>query len=337
MAKQRHLWNRKGRFYFRISIPHKLVSKFGCKELSCSLRTTDKYKAQYRALTLQRGIQLIFMQLDHGVQLTPEQVKQITKTYFDQALARLEKQMDSAHRHAKMMNAVKQAALVNATEDNRQEIEAVDVSTHQDRLDYLVPADYDFPKDDSGQRTGAHYQPFFFDGNPDSVLRYVLDENDLNALESYTPSYKALQKGVHRAITELRHQHQQRMDFETDIQIEDEWFTDHKPVQMVQGQVVSPHKISECFEQFMREEHSQSPQKTGNQRRKSYNLWIELFGDGSISAITRDNVRAYREMLKRYPKHRNIHHKDLSLADIKKLNLTPDQYIAPPTINATSI
>tara|TARA_Y100000588_G_C14176298_1_gene891507 strand:- start:172 stop:1605 length:1434 start_codon:yes stop_codon:yes gene_type:complete len=211
--------------------------------------------------------------------------------------------------------------------------ETLDVSQYQERLDYLVPADYNFPRDDSGKRAGSHIAPFFFDGNPDAVLRYVLDENGLNDLEGFTPSYKALQKGVRRAITELQHQHQQRMDFEPDIQIQDDWFNDNQSVKMVQGVAISQHTISECFKQFMREEHANSPSKTNGKRQNSYDLWLERFGDGSISTITRDNVRVYRETLKRYPKNRKQRYDGLTLDDIAALNLTSDQYIAIPTVN----
>lgn len=333
MANHKHLWNRKGYFYFRISVPAKLVSTFGCKELSCSLKTTNQYEAIYRALELERGIHYIFMKLNTGAQLKPEEVRVIVKAYFNEALRRLETQMEKAHTQAYILDRVKQSAIANLSGSDKDVLSDVDIGTFQERLDYLVPANHNFPKDDNGKRTGSNFQPYFFDGNPETVLSYVLDEYVSGSLDDFSPSYQAIKKGVQRAINELLSQHQRLMNFD-DIHIRDEWFSDQKRVQISGEKVVSGHKISECFANYM-EEHKDAPDKSNAKRRNSYELWIELFGDGSISGITKEKVWEYKEFLKRYPKNRQQKYGDLSLDQIKAKNLDKKECLSVKTINST--
>lgn len=267
------------------------------------------------------------MKLDTGTQLEPAQVKALVKAYFKEALDRLEKQMDSAHKQTHIMALVAKAAEKNTGQSFESFIEK-----HQARLDYLVPANYKFAKDADGKRHGTMFSPFYFDGNTDEVLKYVLEENDLD-LNSYSPSYQGLKKGVVRAVEELKRQHQQRMDFETDIKIEDEWFSETQSDPIAKPVSASPHMLSECFEQFM-DEHIEGEKKTNAKRRISFDLWIELFGDGTIDTITKDNVREYRETLKKYPKHRSMKYAGFSIEELKKLNLHKSERIAIGTINS---
>lgn len=328
MTRQKHLFRRAGYYYFRIIVPTKLTSNFGCKELCCSLRTTNMHEARYRSLKLQQGIQYVFMKFDAGTELKPEQVKKMVKAYFNDALSRLESQMEEAHGDVKLFSMMRESAKKNLTAEEWARVEHETPDRLTGRLDYLVPACYKSSIDENGKRTGRLFQPYFFNGDPDAVLKYVLEENALE-LDPYSPSHVAMKRGIERAVQELRRQHGRLIDFDG-VQIDDDWFKENAiPAQ----HELSPYKLSECFEQYMLQKADEDA-KTNAKRRSAYELWVELFGDGSISFITKDNVWVYVETLKRYPKNRKQKYDGLSLDDLKSLKLKKDQCLSIASINS---
>lgn len=94
MARHRYIWNRGGYYYFRMPVPKKFISQIGMGTLSCSLRTKSLHIAKYRASKLKEITDYVFMRMDTGLKLTPDEIKRIVKQYFDEAMERLEAQMD---------------------------------------------------------------------------------------------------------------------------------------------------------------------------------------------------------------------------------------------------
>lgn len=297
MSKQRYLWNRRGVYYFRLPVPSNLHSKFGCRELSCSLRTSDIHVAKYRSLNLQRLAQFIFMKLITGTKLLPEQVQAIAKAYFKEALNRLEAQMDKAHDQTDVLHK-----MTVSVERNTGQSVNFTTQDHIERLDYLVPSNYKFPKGKDGKRTGNLFSPFHFDGNTDEVLKYVIEENNLE-LEKHTPSYQALKKGVVRAVEELKAQHQKRLDFETILEIEDDWF--REPAKLLPQLIVASNTplFSAVYEEFLNERKGEEI-KTINHRKVTKDLWLGVHGDISLTELSASKAREFKKALDGLPKNK---------------------------------
>jgi hypothetical protein len=55
MAGFSYLLNRRGRYYFRIAIPHALVSRFNARELIYSLKTKNLGEAKLRCRSMHQA------------------------------------------------------------------------------------------------------------------------------------------------------------------------------------------------------------------------------------------------------------------------------------------
>lgn len=329
MSKSTHLWNRKGYYYFRIIVPVKLINRFGCKELSCSLRTKNEFQAKYRCLKLQEVVQYIFMKIEHDTRLEPEKVKEITKAYFKEALVRLEEQCEASNNQSKAWKSIRKAVALNVK--NTAELDVISANNIADRLDYLVPTNYDAPKNDSGERVGAKFSPFFFDGNSEAVLQYVIEENDLD-VEEDTPTYRALQSGIKRAIAELNYQHKQRVDFEPDIQIKDDWFKGNTQ-QVVKLNSEEQTLLSVAYQKYL-EGMKKLDKRETQKKNNTLNLWLEIIGDTPLGLIDKEKVRHFVSVLQKLPSNRKKRYKEKTVKEVLELDIPKDQLMNNKTINS---
>ncbi len=329
MSKHTHLWNRQGYYYFRIVVPAKLINRFDCKELNCSLRTKDLHQAKYRCLKLQEVVQYVFMKIEADTKLEPKEVQQITKSYFKEALIRLEAQHDTSHEQAKTLDAVRRSIQNNV--GTEQSLECLSPASISDRLDYLVPANYNHPKNDNGERTGSYFSPFFFDGNPDVVLKYVLEENNLEALKDYTPSYRSLKNGIVNAIDELKYRQQQLIDGESEFKIKHDWFRTDKNEHTSLNEDEKT-LISEAFNDYI-SQLKITDERGLNKRIATLDLWLEINGDTPLGLIDKAKVRKFTEILQKLPSNRKKKYPDLSIEDILKRKIPTNELMKNKTIN----
>lgn len=336
MSRHPHLMNRKGHYYFRITVPASLVCRFARKDLTYSLKTKYRTQAKIRCFAMLQVAHWLFRKVETMPRLTPEHVKEITQRYFKECLKRLECQLDTVDCFSSAIVGI------GKSEPRAQaQVRAIDATFDKDRLDFLLPDNfkYDNPDDTddvTGMMLGFHNH---FNGDSDAVVQHLIEANNLEA-ENGTLSYQTLQKGAERAIKELIRLRDRKLDLEDDLDIHDDWFKD-VPVTPLQPVSLSASSdtsnaplISVAFKEFLAERKDEKA-NTLAQKQSSLDLWVKIHDDTPIINITAQQVREFKKTLTQLPKNKDKAkvYRDKSLADLLKMKIPDKDKMSVGTMN----
>ena len=321
MPKQPYLSTKNGTFYFRISAPTDLRSKIHKNELIYSLRTRCKYEAKARCLNMLRASQLLFKKFENMPRLKPEEAKEIVRTYFKEAIHCLEKQMDVVDEYSDALTSLPRA---NPT---------LDYTTDRDRLDFLYPNEFFDNDNDPALGLNDHYEP--------DLNRYVTYLKEKNGIEANNGSYSynVLLKSAERAVNELLNVHRQYTDYDTEIKITDDLFSNQN---INQNQTSTPNQIVEdtslpfskiCHKYLAECKINGDGDHSIKAKQSCYDLWIEIFSDQTMNSLTPAQATKFKDIMISMPKNRKQKYPNKPITDVVKLSIPPDEKLQPNTVN----
>lgn len=308
MSQNQYLWNRNGYYYFRMAVPTELLKFYGCRELVYSLRTKNKHDARYRCLKLQQVVHYIFMLLEpfkfeQFPKLKPEEIRKITKDYFNEALQRLETKISKSHRF---------------TSPKAHESENYFYRyNHIRKMGQLTP------------RYNIAYE---------DVLKYVIQEYDIK-VEEGTLSYMHLSAHIERAVKELRNQNKQRVDGEINIKFKDELFIEEADIIDSVNQSYIPSEqeylnIADVYKIYI-EEQTQSgiKSKTIQSKQRAFELWCELAGDIRINDIKKKHAVEFKLAVAKLPSNKDKRYPGKNVKELIGMKFNKQDMISVTTQN----
>lgn len=239
-------------------------------------------------------------------QLTPIQIKDITKAYFNECLKRFDTYKE---RH----------------ETNRWGLPS---STYEERPDGMsieqavakIVAPFVESQDD------IHSGEYMFQMND-----HVIASNGIDAIERESNSYKMLASGMRRIRNEFEHQVQQHANAEIEPTINDDWFKDES-IPVVSQSMSSPENsesvsedLSVLYQRYLNEMESSITAKTLDKKRKALRTWLDLMGDVQVQAINKSKARDFKGFIVRIPINASVRYpnkplKELLDTDSRKLS-----------------
>ena len=299
MSSHKHIFIRNGVYYFRISIPTKLRYRFKANELCYSLSTKSIHKAKVKCYALTTLAHHIFDMVGEMGELTPQQIKDISRKYFKECLSRFD-EYKSSHEANRM-------ALPSSSYEDHPDSINLDQAVAQ----VVAPYVSDVDKINTGS--------YLFDMN-----NHVITQQDITGITDTSYSYKALARGMERIRDEFKNILIQHKNYALDYNINDELFTDlFQPKNRESNKpdvTTTDNLTSSIFDAYINECNNTLEDKTVKMKQSIFSLWVGVNGDLPIQQTSKAHGRAFKDALTRLPSNATTRYKNKSVQELISLN-----------------
>lgn len=320
LSKYSNLFNRNGRYYFRVRVPKDLVHSLNKTEIKQSLNTSDRKEAIARVNIKRLEADRLFentrkKQYEHLVASQSSQARSDTSLAVDLSKIEIEREIALWHSEAlKTLNSRDDSFRLNAKPHELSEA----LETCIEDLAVLEAGD-ESQFAGGMQRVVKKILPDLSSKNNSDLYQYAVDLVRQASIEQAHESYNRLSNSTSNRVPYSLFP-TRNLDSQT----------------ILENQTLQPAYLSTVIDQF---KHSLKQdgvsQKTLNGYKLPFNLLIEYLGKNfNLRTITSQHCRDYREVLMKVPSNAKKHYKTLSLLEaVEAHSSRSDGFLSTTSVN----
>lgn len=265
-----HLRRKSGRYHWRRRVPLELVGRWGCDEIVKALATADREEAEGAARRLSVASDRLFKHVMVSHMLTADQISALGRQYLQDAL-----EIDEEHR------SLQRPTVARAVGD-------LDVTPVDADLEVLSDA----MADTREALANNDFRPV------QVAVEHLLTQRGI-PVERRSPEYAALARMLLRAQVQYLRLAQARRVGDYALQADDPAFAGPAaPAAAVAFEPAGP-LLSQIRDEYIKAKIRDGKWKprTASTSTTKLKLFIETIGDKPVTAVTRDDIRDWRDAL----------------------------------------
>jgi hypothetical protein len=264
MRRTSYIKRRAGTFHWRRRVPLHLIARFGTREISCTLRTSDAAIAATRARRLAAESDRLFDHIDHHLMLSQNDIQRLAQKWLRQTIERVDEAHARGDAKTPQQVSARQAEAAATIQELQQKLAANDLAIGE------------------------------------VMAKRVLGREGIS-LDVSSDAFKQLCRALMRAGVEGARAVSARLDGRYDYEPADKMFRSHGASGTDPDDQRSP-LLSALIQEYLISNSTAWTVKTVEQYRRSLKIFIDVVGDQRASAIDRRDISKYIDALGKLPR-----------------------------------